>query len=305
MLLTTATAAIAGVAAYGEAFSAWATRNWPAEGEFTVWRDTRLHFKLNGPEGAQPVMLIHGASANAREFSSNLLPALEGSNRVLTADRPGHGHSGRPADGHRLAVQAEAMSHLLSETGMGPAVVVGHSFGGAVALRLALDHPEQVKALVLLAPASHPFPGKTNIHNRLSANSAYGAAYARLVPFAGPLLAAGSISNVFAPNTPPPGYRESLGLPLLFRPRNFRANAKDMSAANDEFAAQMSRYGQIQAPITVFSPARDHVLSPRIHARELVRAAPNADLIKLPEDGHMPHHFHAERIADVIRRAAR
>ncbi len=79
----------------------------------------------------------------------------------------------------------------------------------------------------------------------------------------------------------------------------------DMSAANREFAAQTERYQEITAPMVIYSGSQDHVLSPRIHARELAQSAPNATLIKLSEDGHMPHHNHAETIAGTVRELMR
>ena len=302
MLISTLLGAGALVAAYGEAYAAWASWRFPAEGEFVDWREEKLHVRRLGTPNTDSVMLVHGASANGREFLSNLAPALVDQFNLLIPDRLGAGHSTRPANGHELGVQADAMAHVLEQSLDEPAVLVGHSFGGAVSLRIALDHPDLVKGVVLLAPASHPWPGRTGLPNRLAANPLYGPAFSRIAPFAGPLLAGSGIRNVFAPERAPDDYHQNLGLPLLFRPRNFRANAQDMTAANAEFEHQSERYGEINKPVVIYSPAKDHVLSPKLHARALSKELPQAELVKIPDAGHMPHHFHMEKIVESVKK---
>ncbi|MEM8617253.1 MAG: alpha/beta hydrolase, partial [Pseudomonadota bacterium] len=132
---------------------------YPASGQLIDLDGTRVHVLVDGASGP-PVLMIHGASANAREFTQTLAPRLSDRHRVFMVDRPGHGHTARPVAGHTLAVQADLAAKALEALAPGErAVVVGHSFGGAVALRLALDHPENVKGLVLLAPVSHDWGG--------------------------------------------------------------------------------------------------------------------------------------------------
>ena len=289
-------------AVYGEIYATWASRRFPADGDFIDWEGEKLHVRRLGRSSANSVMLVHGASANGREFLTNLAPALASQFNLLIPDRLGAGHSTRPSNGHELAVQAKAMAHVLERSAEAPVVLVGHSFGGAVSLRIALDYPDLVKGVVLLAPASHPWSGKTGLPNRLAANPFHGPAFSRIAPIAGPLLAANGIQNVFAPEPAPDDYQQNLGLPLLFRPRNFRANAQDMSAANAEFKRQSERYGEITKPIIIYSPAKDHVLSPKLHARALSKALPHAEIVKIPDAGHMPHHFHVEKIVESVKK---
>ncbi|MEL7232282.1 MAG: alpha/beta fold hydrolase, partial [Pseudomonadota bacterium] len=125
---------------------------YPPKGTLIPVNGADVHVMRAGDEGPV-VLMIHGASANAYEFTYTLAPRLSDSHRVLMADRPGHGYSERPDDAETLGVQAAQMAGVLEALSPGKqAVIVGHSFGGAVALRLALDHPEKVKGLVLLAP---------------------------------------------------------------------------------------------------------------------------------------------------------
>lgn len=277
----------------------------PAEGHMLPVNGNRVHVLERGPETAPAVLMIHGASANAREFSRSLAPRLEGDVRILMADRPGHGWSQRFAGAEKLSRQAGQMAGALEQLAPGQkTVIVGHSFGGAVALRLALDRPDLVSALVLLAPVTHGWSdGGPAWYNALAANPLIGQAFSQLAPIAGRAQLKGGIASVFSPAPLPSQYAENSGVGLFLRPPNFRANAADMTALNTELAEQSRRYEEIKVPVTVFSGSKDTVLSPKIHTGQLKRQVP-IDLVILPDEGHMPHHGEGDQIAGTIRRLA-
>ena len=302
MILMSLGAVVLAVLVYGELYAVWASNKYPPTGQLVSHQGGRLHVRLLG-EGTehQPVLMIHGASANGRAFLDTIVPELVDEFELIIPDRPGHGHSTRPRNAWRLDVQAEAMVRALDHAGTEKAMIVAHSFGSAVAMRVALDYPDRVAGIVLLAPATHPWPGKTNIHNRLVANPVYGPLYARIAPLAGPLLAPAGIENVFSPQAPPANYADELGLALLFRPRNFRANGRDVAAANGEFAAQAEQYHRVTAPVVIFSGSRDSVVAPSLHAEALKTILQRNEIVRLEETGHMPHHFHADMIARSVR----
>lgn len=277
----------------------------PAEGQMLDVAGRSVHVMTRGDAGAPPVLLIHGASANAREFTWTLAPRLEADMHVLMPDRPGHGWSQRFAGAETLEAQARQMAGVLDQ--MAPdrkAVVVGHSFGGAVALRVALDRPDLVSGLVLLAPATHTWEsGGTAWYNHVGAVPLIGPVFSQLVPLVGPSQMKSGVSSVFSPAPEPPGYYEKSGIALYLRPPNFRANAEDMAALKDELAGQSRRYGELKVPVTVFSGSGDRVLSPKIHTGQLKKQVP-LDLVILKEEGHMPHHGEGEAVAEAIRRLA-
>lgn len=263
---------------------------------------TQIHARLAGDSGPVVVM-IHGASANAHEFDWSLAPLLADTHRVIMIDRPGHGFSGRPVGGHMLGTQARYISEAVKQLAPDePVVFVGHSFGGAVALRIALDHPEQVNGLVLLAPVTHDWGNDSGTawYNRAATHPVYGPLFQQLVPLVGPSQAAGGVVAVFDPAPAPEGYADRAGLPLLFRPSVFRNNAEDVLALRRELGAQQDRYPNLDMPITVFSGALDTVIAPQIHVGQLKHQA-DIDLVKIQDGGRMPHHTHTEEIAAVIR----
>jgi pimeloyl-ACP methyl ester carboxylesterase len=307
-LLTAAAITLAGLgAAVGFTSGAYTSRiqkAHPASGRRIEVGGYGVHV-LEAGQAGPPVLMIHGASANAREFTWTLAPKLEQDFRVLMADRPGHGHSRRPPGAEALGVQAAQMAGVLEKLAPDEqAVVVGHSFGGAVALRLALDRPELVKGLVLLAPVTHDWGGNGHAwYNRFAASRLIGPAFSQVVPLVGPAQVGAGIGGVFGPSPAPEGYFEKSGIGLLFRPPAFRANARDVRVLDRELAAQSKRYGELAMPITVFSGSKDTVITPAKHTARLKKQA-DIDLVILPEEGHMPHHNHGADVADAIRRLA-
>ena len=277
----------------------------PADGKFLTVNGHDVHVKTAGETGPA-VMLIHGASANSNEFDWSLAPLLASDHRVFMPDRPGHGYTERPSNGDELAVQAELLAGALEQLAPGEkVVVVGHSFGGAVALRLAIDPPDNVEGLVLLAPVSHDWGGGgVAWYNNWAATPVIGAAFGQLLPIVGPSVAEGGVDGTFHPNRPPDDYYENAGVALLFRPPTFRANAKDVLNLRAELAAQSTQYDDIDVPVIVFSGRKDTVIKPSLHAGKLKYQVSEFTLVDLPETGHMPHHVHGDDIADAIRRLA-
>ncbi len=279
------------------------TKEHPASGDLIEVNGADVHVLRQGDAGPV-VMMIHGASANAREFSWSLAPRLSETHRVLMADRPGHGHSDRPEDAETLAVQAAQVAGALKALAPGEkAVIVGHSFGGAVSLRLALDHPELVDSLVLLAPVSHDWGGGGEAwYNKYASHPVIGPAFTQLVPIVGPTQVRNGITNVFSPKPAPDDYFDRSGVGLLFRPSNFTANAKDVNGLRAELAAQQTRYEEIQVPTVVYSGALDTVISPQLHVGKLKHQVDDLELVKLADGGHMPHYAFGADIAETIRR---
>ncbi|MDX2236015.1 MAG: alpha/beta hydrolase [Hyphomonadaceae bacterium] len=287
-------------AAYGRRVE----KRWPPIGRFVRVEAARLHVIERGPADAPRVLMLHGASANAREFTGAVASLLEIDHRLLIVDRPGYGYSSRPPGSRRLAVQARLMAALLEQDAPRGAVVVAHSLGAAVALRLALDRPDLVRGLVLAAPASHPYPGGNAWWATLAATPVLGHAFAYgVVPLASG-ASVGAVRNTFRPARPPPTYADDAGVPLAFRGGAFRASALDVTASREEFAAQAPRYPDIWQPAIIITGDRDRVVSPRIHARALAEDLPAAELVTTPGVGHMPHQKRPDLIAAAVRRVA-
>jgi lipase len=109
-----------------------------------------LHIETFGPLDGRPVLALHGVTAHARRWQvlAAALPEL----RFFAVDLRGHGHSPWVPPWSIEQHVDDALS-TLDELGLGRVPVVGHSFGGAIAVHLARSAPERVEKLVLLDPA--------------------------------------------------------------------------------------------------------------------------------------------------------
>jgi pimeloyl-ACP methyl ester carboxylesterase len=216
----------------------------------------------DGERGA--VLLVHGASGNAADMAVALGARLAAAGfRVLSIDRPGHGWSDRVGGDASAspAAQATALRAATEALGVRRAVVVVHSLGGLAGLALALDHPDFVRALVLIAPVSHPWPGGVAFYYRLGARRLLGAPFRRLVALpVGRLLMRRAVAAVFAPNPAPQNFVEATRLPLVLRPKHFRANCEDVAHAEAAVAAMSPRYPAIRVPTEVVTGDRDGVV---------------------------------------------
>jgi pimeloyl-ACP methyl ester carboxylesterase len=299
-----AVAGLAGLALAANSLgvTAWAQTRWPAEGRRLVTPLGRAHVVDTGD--GPPAVLLHGAASSARGVTSPLADRLAG-HRLIAPDRPGAGHTPAIADHHHLAVQAAFVAAVLDALAVEAAVVFGHSWGCAVALRLALDHPGRVARLVLAAPASHPWEGDTSLVNRLAASPVVGHVLSFVAPpLLGPLIAPRAVARGFAPSPAPTDYIDRTGVPLGYRPSAFRANARDMAAANRELAAQAPRYREIACPVAIVTGEGDQVVWNRIHAKGLAEAIPQAACHRVPQGGHMPHWIAPDLVAELIRGSA-
>src|SRR5262249_46086107 len=127
---------------------------YPPRGRFVKVHRMRQHVVELGtaPADAPPIVLIHGAGCNLEDMRLDLGEQLAAHHRVILIDRPGMGWSRRKGrDGSAPQFQAAILRELLDQLGIARAIIVGHSWGGALAASFALDYPDRTAALILLA----------------------------------------------------------------------------------------------------------------------------------------------------------
>ena len=305
---------LAGLVLWGVLAAAVATRRFPPTGIFTPVTGGRLHLRDIAPrEGGaigpeRTIVMLHGASCNLLALTLPLADPLGRRFRLIAIDRPGHGHSDRPGGRESAAIarQAALIAEAMAAAGAPRAIVLAHSFSGALALSLAMDHPERVAGLVLLSPVSHPWPGGIDWTYHAGSLPVIGALFSRLLlaPGAAFTMAAG-VRGVFAPQEPPPDYVAKTALPLLLRPKEFMANAQDVAGLAAHVAERSGRYREIRAPTLVISGDADRIVYTEIHTASLARELPDVTAHVLPGVGHVPHHAATDFVVAEIEALSR
>ena len=282
-LVTLALATQAGIAVIQQRF--------PAQGKGIEVTGATLNVLDIGPRDAAgpPIVLVHGASSNLEAMRRPLGDRLALHHRVILIDRPGHGwSSGANEETSTPAVQGRMIEGALQKLETGPVILVVHSWAGALGARMALDYPARVAGLVMLAPVAYPWPGGVGWDNELVAKPIIGAllAYTVTLPL-GYFLTERGAREVFLPQVMPDDFVASTATPLLLRPREFLANARDLVRLKQAVTEQAPRYREISSPTVVISGDVDKTVSTNIHSRPFAAAVPNAKLIVLPGVGHM------------------
>ncbi len=280
----------------------------PPTGEFADIDGARIHYvHVPAPAGAKlpPIIFIHGASANLKDQMLPLRPLLEGRAEMLFLDRPGFGWSQR-GDNDTLAAQADTIAAIMDRLHIEKAIIVAHSFGGAVTTAFARQHPEKTAGLVFLSPASHPWPGgATAWYYKLTAVPVIGWLFSETLAYpAGMLQIGDATACVFSPNKVPDGYIDNSSIPLVLRPSAFRANAVDVAQLYDYARSASPHYHEIKAPTVVISGDRDKIVYATIHSVGLKRDIPGAELVWVHNLGHKPDWIAPDLVIGAIEKIA-
>lgn len=124
----------------------------------------RFHYQQRG-RGAD-VILIHAVTSNLSVWLfGSLMDVLAGDFRVTAYDLRGHGASDAPVSNYTSADMAEDLQNLHSALKLGPALLVGHSFGGVIAMHAALLYADMVRGVILSDPF---FPGLAHLEPNLA-----------------------------------------------------------------------------------------------------------------------------------------
>ncbi|MET3856105.1 alpha/beta hydrolase [Rhizobium sp. OAE497] len=271
-------------------------RDYPNVGELIDVGGYRLNsLHLPRPETADlpPVVFIHGASGNLLDQTGAFLRPLQGRAEMLFVDRPGHGYSERGGPENAIpSGQAAAIALLMEKRGIEKAIIVGHSFGGAIAAAFGVHHPEKTAGLLFLAPATHPWPGGIDWYYHIATAPVLGWLFnhALVVPMGLRRLEQGTL-NVFRPNLRPSDYIASTGPSLVLRPDTFYNNAADFTRLHAYLEAESHRYPEIAAPTVIITGDSDDIVWEHLHSQGLARDIAGSELVKIRGVGHKPDYL--------------
>ncbi len=284
----------------------------PPEGQFLTVNGRQVHVVVKGT--GPDLVLIHGAGGNTRDFTFDLVDRLTDRYRVIVFDRPGLGYTDRTDDKYDTAFtslaespaeQADLLQAAAMQLGAISPIVLGHSYGGAVAMAWALDHPDNTAGIVDVAGATMPWTGGIDSLYTINGSSFGGAVVPALISaFVSEGQLRATFEGVFAPNPAPPGYAAYVGEGLSIRRSSLRASAKQVNTLLPNVTEMATRYATIDMPVEIVHGDADTSVPLDIHSLPLSRLIPGANLTILPGVGHMPHHIHPDAVIAAIDRVA-
>jgi pimeloyl-ACP methyl ester carboxylesterase len=277
----------------------------PPSGKFVEIDGNRIHYVETG-EG-RPIVFLHGLGAQLCHFSGPLFGEFGPGYRLIALDRPGSGYSRRVrgASGG-LSEQARVVRRFIGELGLEKPLVVGHSLGGAIALTLAVEHPDAISGIALLSPLTHmesalrPEFKALYIPSRLLrwivSNT---VAIPRSFKFA-----EATLDFIFSPQAVPPDYLVEGGGWIGLRPSHFYASSTDFTAIPADLACIEARYGEIDMPAGILFGTADRIIAFAEHGAPMPERMENLDFEVIEGLGHMPHFVERRRTTAFIRRIA-
>lgn len=284
--------------------------HYPADGQIVQVAGQDVHVAIRG-EGPD-LVLLHGAGGSSRDMWLALGERLADRYRVFAFDRPGFGWSGRISDGldspfttasESPLEQARHLAEAARLLGAESPIVVGHSYGAAVAMGWTLE--EDASAMVVIAGATMPWPGGVDWSYRVLGSRLGGALLPSLVSAYVPeTYVQATLDGVFAPDEVPYGYLSRAGVMMATRVGTLRANARQVNALRPHVVAMSARYGEIAVPVEILHGTADRTVYPEVHAEPLAALLPDARLTILDGIGHMPHHSATDAVVAAIDRAA-
>ena len=249
------------------------------------------------------LLLLHGHEQSATSWRW-VIPALARTRRVLALSLPGHGESGPAAGGHAPGADlAPFVAAFLAAVGAeAPLNLVGHSAGGAIALRLTLADPARIRTLTLVDSAGlgrevHPLLALDTLPvigelavmiSRMPGGDLTRTAMSAAMLFAQP----GRIPAEFVTE------QHALGR----RPGQLEAStamARALFGPHGQRQILLDRLPALTTPTLVVWGDRDYLL-PVQQARAAVKSLPHGRLSVFPDCGHLPHIEHPDRFATVL-----
>ena len=259
-----------------------------------------IHWQKQG--SGPSLLLIHGLLGNSNNFNE-LAKTLADRYTVYSIDRPGSGFSSRyKGTSASFAQQSKMILEWMDKEGIECVSVAGHSMGGGVALRMAIDAPSKITSVSLLCPLTTPLKGGAGPLSVLYIpNEFVRSSVAKTI--ASPLrarLGRKQVAQIFHPESVPASFSVEGGGLLALHSRSFYEGSRDTVSAQGSLYKQQTRYGEIQCPVGVLYGEKDTILKPSEHINAVTDAIDAAEYQILPNAGHMIPVTQVQACADFI-----
>jgi pimeloyl-ACP methyl ester carboxylesterase len=272
--------------------------------QFRTIHGYRRAFRIAGSGPA--LLLIHGVgdkSASWEPVHAKLAQRFT----VIAPDLLGHGESAKPRADYSLAAFANGMRDLLAVLGIDRVTVVGHSFGGGVAMQFAYQYPQLVERLVLVSAGG--VEQDVSFALRLAARPLGSEALAMVrLPGALPVMrvVGRAVQTLLGSTKFGRDAVDTVNLLEGFQdPAALSAFARTLRSVVDgrgQFVTMLDRVQLVQPiPVQVIW-GEDDLIIPVDHAHTAHAAIPGSRLEIFENSGHVPHHDHPDRFVEVVER---
>ncbi|MEL6791989.1 MAG: alpha/beta hydrolase [Pseudomonadota bacterium] len=279
-----------------------AEAEYPAIGRIIATPLGAVHATDEGRGDAPPVILIHGASGNVRDWTFDITERFSAKRRVIAMDRPGFGYSDRIGEEMWRPARQAAQLHAASKAmGVEKPILVGHSWGASVAIAWAEERPEDVTGVVSVSGVTQPWGGVVPLLDTLGFGNLIAGWYSRRLSRTAETGGVEDfIRRAFRPQTPPDGYTDYVGGSLAVREKTLKANAEDLAKTNPAVTEVAAKYPALKVPVEIMHGDSDWLLDIEQHGVATASDIPTASLTPLPGVGHMAHHARTDVLADLV-----
>ncbi|NBC20073.1 MAG: alpha/beta fold hydrolase [Alphaproteobacteria bacterium] len=260
-----------------------------ADSQFAVAGEhERIHYRVHGPPDAPALVLVHGFSASLHTWTP-WVRRLESDYRIVTLDLPGHGLTrGFDPDEAGVDLFIESIHTIADTAGLETFTLAGSSMGGHAAWNYALEHPERLDGLVLIAASGWPRSQEEKqsrplifrlLENRFARAILRDLDMSSMIrsgledSFADPSRVTDAMVERYSALSRAPGHRETL---------------LRLSTASTREPARQEQLARLDLPVLVMQGDRDNLVPPR-HGQEFAGAIPDAELAWYENVGHLPH----------------
>jgi len=241
---------------------------------------TNVSVLLAGPSDAsETIVFVHGLGGSQSTWASVLGDFAE-RNRIAAVDLPGHGRSDKPSTDtfdYSVSGLSKALGEIIEKLALSPAIIVGHSLGGAAAIQLALERPKLVRGLVLINSAGLGVEISGELLDRIEAQPSRDEARKLLELFFEDhrFILERGVDEMFA-NRSAPGSDEAL-----------KAIAASTFSRSGQQVSFVDRLGELEPPVLLIWGERDRVV-PASHAVAACQSLPSSWLEIYEGVGHVP-----------------
>jgi pimeloyl-ACP methyl ester carboxylesterase len=269
---------------------------------FVTVGTTELHYIDRGV--GRPVVMIHGNAGDLHDFEFGTFNLVARYYHAIAFDLPGHGLSREPhkAKG-TIHEQVTILHQAIAAMGIKDPILVGHSWGGSIALAYALCYPREISALVLLAPAAY-FDNRQDMPGGflLRLGSLSHVCLALLKPIFGRRLLRNGLKDAFYPDPVPDDYMKHSAAVWLDG-KHLRAFMRHDVMLGPGLQEMSSEYSKIRVPVIIVTGNSDWTISAEQNALNLHHAISKSRLVVIPHAGHQIPEMHPEVVLRAVNMA--